>query len=140
MPRQEMLKACEAVSISQSSTAVPTRSVSSYNSASECLCRSSAESVDFRIHEHSSKQGQQLLVLGSEWKIVGYALVAKTPHGQYVSLRGKEQTPYAVGITVKNEALPRRADGLFICDSPWSAVRQHIPLDANCSEVCPALL
>jgi len=65
------------------------------------------------------------IVPQSPWSIWGYKLVAKVGD-KYFSLRSGEDVEYAIGSSVEEEARPDRRGGLYICDSPASALSQYI--------------
>jgi len=94
--------------------------ISSCGHSHHCRC------VDFRSTTPVQQRGQRVLVLGPEWPIVGYKVVAKVGQ-QYYSIWAGHGTQYYLNITVRDQALPNRAGGLYISDTAWSAARQFIP-------------
>merc|ERR1719359_2821607 len=93
----------------------------------------------FRTHGCNDMPLAKRTVLPPSWEIWGYKLVAKIGQ-RYFSLWAGESAEYEMGVEIRDEALPDRKGGLYICDSPASAARQYIATSFPGKSLCVAML
>eukprot|EP00930_Biecheleria_cincta_P089311 TRINITY_DN78592_c0_g1_i1.p1 TRINITY_DN78592_c0_g1~~TRINITY_DN78592_c0_g1_i1.p1 ORF type:complete len:179 (-),score=13.70 TRINITY_DN78592_c0_g1_i1:36-572(-) len=60
------------------------------------------------------------------WDGIGYKVVAKVG-SRYLSVWAAENTEYAIGVSVRDEARPNHGGGLYVCRSQEAALRHRIP-------------
>lgn len=114
--------ACGCVSLSHSSTTaggafLPMALLSSqFNSSSSASTSSSS----------SAPCGDRVDVVGPDWWLVGYKVVARAGDG-FCSIWAGESAQYQLGVQVKDTAMHRRAGGIYVCATEKDASRQHLP-------------
>jgi hypothetical protein len=93
----------------------------------------------FRLLRNDESFSVPRMTLPGIWDLWGYKLVAKVGQ-RYFSLWAGESAEYEIGVEIRDEALPHRKGGLYICDSPASAARQYIATSFPGKSLCVAML